>query len=189
VNVEAANVPAPQTADATTQQELPVATGNSGLTARNLAQLSIPTASRLPRWTITSAGGLARSFDQGKTWQDVDVNASPTPAAGFVSYETAKAAPAKEDYKKALKAAAAPVIFRAVAALGPEVWAGGSNGALYHSVDAGGHWTPVVPSSVGTILSGDILVLDFSDAQHGKVRTSTSEVWITSDGGQTWQKQ
>ncbi|MGO9087032.1 MAG: zf-HC2 domain-containing protein [Terriglobales bacterium] len=187
VTVEAANVPAPQTADATTQQELPVATGNASVTGRNLAQLSIPAASRLPRWTITSAGGLARSFDQGRTWQDVDVNAAP--AADFVSVEMAKAAPAKEDCKKVLKAAAAPIIFRAVAALGTEVWAGGSNGALYHSADAGGHWTPVVPSSAGAILSGDILVLDFSDAQHGKVRTSTSEVWITSDGGQTWQKQ
>src|SRR5271157_647538 len=188
VNVEAANLPVPQTADATTQQELPVSTGGAGLTARNLAQLSIPAASRLPRWTITSAGGLARSFDQGRTWQDVDVNAAP--AAGFVGVEVAaKAAPAKEDYKKALKAAAAPIIFRAVAALGTEVWAGGSNGALYHSTDAGAHWTPVVPSSAGMILSGDILVLDFSDAQQGKVRTSTSEVWITSDGGQTWQKQ
>jgi hypothetical protein len=187
VNVEAANVPAPQTVDATVQQELPVATGNAGLTARNFAQLSIPAASRLPHWTITSAGGLARSFDQGNTWQDVDVNA--TPAAGFASGAmAAKAAPAKED-KKALKLAAVPVIFRAVAALGTEVWAGGSNGALYHSADAGGHWTQVVPSSAGAILSGDIVVLDFSDAQHGKVTTSTSEVWITTDGGQTWQKQ
>ena len=190
VTVEAATVAAPQTADATMQQELPVATGGAGLTARNLAQLSIPALPRLPRWTITSAGGLACSFDQGKTWQDVDVNAAP--AAGFASGAMAtKAAPAKEDYadKKVLKAAAAPVIFRAVAALGPEVWAGGSNGALYHSTDAGGHWTQVVPSSDGTMISGDILVLDFPDAQHGKVTTSTSEVWITSDGGQTWQKQ
>jgi len=187
VNVAEASVPAPQTADAAAQQELAVATGNPGLTARSLSQLSTPAASRLPRWTITSAGGLARSFDQGKTWQDVDVNAAP--AAGFVSVEMAKANPAKEDYKKALKAAAAPVIFRAVAALGTEVWAGGSNGALYHSVDAGGHWAPVVPSSAGLPLSGDILVLDFADAQHGRVTTSTSEVWITSDGGLTWQKQ
>src|SRR5579863_730383 len=32
------------------------------------------------RWTISSTGGLQRSFDQGSTWQNVDVNNS-TPAA------------------------------------------------------------------------------------------------------------
>jgi len=193
VNVEAANVPAPQTADATAQQELPVATGNSGLTARNLAQLSIPTASRLPRWTITSTGGLARSFDQGKTWQDVDVNVN----AGFgQSYDhpdvilpTAPAKEARAAKKKPPKTSASSYVLRVVAANGPEVWVGYSGGLLLHSVDIGGHWTYIWPTSRGATLTGDIVALDFADAQHGKVTTSTSEVWITSDDGQTWQKQ
>ena len=192
VEVEAANVAAPQADAGSNAQELPVATGTPGLNARNLTQLAAPAPARLPRWTISSAGGLQRSFDQGKTWQDVDVNANMAPSAGFSSFEVvAKAARAKENNadKKDLKAPIASVVFRAVTAMGAEVWAGGSNGALYHSADAGGHWTQVVPSSGGTILSGDIVVMEFSDPQHGRITTSTAEVWITGDGGQTWQKQ
>jgi photosystem II stability/assembly factor-like uncharacterized protein len=192
VDVEAANVAVPQTEASANAQELPAATGNFGLTARNLAQLSVPAPSRPPRWTITSAGNLARSFDQGKTWQDVDVNASLAPAMSLNGVGgISKAARAKDDYadKKAQKTALPSVTFRAVAAIGAEVWAGGSNGALYHSADAGGHWTQVVPSVGDAILSGDIVVLEFSDPQHGKITTSTAEIWITSDGGQTWQKQ
>src|SRR5205807_1149784 len=31
---------------------------------------------RLPRWTINASGGLQRSFDQGATWETVDVEAN-----------------------------------------------------------------------------------------------------------------
>ncbi len=199
VNVEAANLD--QTAaDATAQQELPTATGNPGMTARSFTQLTAPAPSRLPRWNISSSGALERSFDQGKTWQDVDVNASLGPggniaAADYTSVvvleKPARAKALAKDSsadKKDLKQPAA-VVFRAVAASGTEVWAGGSNGALYHSLDAGGHWTQVMPSFNGMAISGDVVSVEFSDAQHGKVTTSTAEVWITSDDGQTWQKQ
>ncbi|MFZ1005952.1 MAG: carboxypeptidase regulatory-like domain-containing protein [Candidatus Sulfotelmatobacter sp.] len=80
-------------------------------------------------------------------------------------------------------------VFRALAANGSEVWAGGSNSVLYHSLDAGAHWTHVLPSSAGTELTGDITAVDFSDLQHGRITTSTPEVWTTADDGQTWQKQ
>ncbi|MGA2857098.1 MAG: YCF48-related protein [Candidatus Sulfotelmatobacter sp.] len=195
VNVEAANLD--QTAaDATAQQELPTATGNPGITARSFTQLTAPAPSRLPRWNISSSGALQRSFDQGKTWQDVDVNANLVAGGNFsaANYSSVvvleKPARAKESSadKKDLKEPAA-VVFRAVAASGTEVWAGGSNGALYHSLDAGGHWAQVMPSFNGMAISGDVVSVGFSDAQHGKVTTSTAEVWITSDDGQTWQKQ
>jgi photosystem II stability/assembly factor-like uncharacterized protein len=80
-------------------------------------------------------------------------------------------------------------VFRALAATGSEVWAGGSNSVLYHSRDAGAHWTRVLPSSAGTPLTGDITAVDFSDLQHGRITTSIPEVWTTADDGQTWQKQ
>jgi len=144
-----------------------------------------------PRWAINAAGGLQRSFDQGQTWQDVDVTAGAPPSAGAKSLAAANAAPAKEysANKKALKAPTSGPGFRAVAATGTDVWAGGSYGVLYHSVDSGNHWTQVVPSSAGVTLTGDIVGLVFSDAQHGTVTTSTGEFWSTSDQGQTWQKQ
>ena len=80
-------------------------------------------------------------------------------------------------------------VFRAVAAAGLEVWAGGSAGALYHSVDSGNHWTLVLASAAGTILTGDITSIQFADPQHGTVATSNQEIWTTADNGQTWHKQ
>ena len=85
----------------------------------------------------------------------------------------------------------APVTFRAlsVSSNAAEVWAGGSGGALYHTSDAGNHWARVVPSASGTILTGDILSIQFSDPRIGTVTTSTPEIWTTLDAGQTWHKQ
>ena len=156
-----------------------------------------PATTLAARWTISSAGGLQRSVDQGNTWQDVSVNAAPGYSAGALTFESSAPVPAARG-KAADKAADkdakadklnAPITFRAVAASGADVWAGGSAGLLYHSADAGAHWTRVVPSTSSAVLTGDIISLEFLDAQHGKVSTSTSEIWTTSDAGQTWQKQ
>jgi photosystem II stability/assembly factor-like uncharacterized protein len=94
--------------------------------------------------------------------------------------------------KKNQKAEAAPYpapVFRAVAAAGLEVWAGGSGGALYHTWDGGNRWSRVTPSVLGVALTGDIIAIQISDPQHGEVSTSTGELWATSDNGQTWQKR
>ena len=148
-----------------------------------------PSSTLNPRWAITAAGVLQRSFDQGSTWQDVDVNASPAfdRLETFAVAKSSRKQMAEVDKKDQKKEAA--LTFRAVAASGPDVWAGGSGGALYHSVDAGTHWTRILPFSSGIVLTGDIISLESPDAQRCKVTTSTSEVWITTDDGQTWQKQ
>jgi hypothetical protein len=153
-----------------------------------------------PRWSISSIGALQRSFDGGNTWENVDPNLSSSSLMSE-SVTVNGAAPAKADKKadyrsagsqdkKNQKAEASPnAVFRAVAASGLEVWAGGSAGMLFHTSDGGGIWIRVTPSSGGTILTGDIVNIQFSDTQHGRVTTSTPELWTTSDGGQTWQKQ
>jgi hypothetical protein len=137
----------------------------------------------VPRWTINSSGGLERSLDQGTTWQVVNVNANPV----YFAAETSVRIPGSTSRMKVQKDAVP--VFRAVAASGVDVWAGGTGSALYHSQDAGDHWTRVVPTSSRTILTGDIISLEFSDMEHGKVSTSNAEVWTTTDNGQTWQKQ
>jgi hypothetical protein len=153
-----------------------------------------------PRWTISAAGALQRSFDQGNTWQNVDVTATTMTARNFTSLEIVENSRArktenqKKEKKKTKDAAAVPAaspafVFRAVAATGMQVWAGGSSGILYHSVDAGNQWMRVVPVSDGMALTGDIVGVEFSDALHGKITTSTAELWSTADAGQTWQKQ
>ncbi len=137
-----------------------------------------------PRWSITAVGGLERSLDQGKTWQDVEVN---TPPVSGTPMNTLKSSLTL--HGEALKLAAVPVFFRVVTAAGSEVWAGGSNTALFHSVDGGDHWTRILPSSSGLVLTGDVVSIAFPDPQHGTITTSTPEIWITADDGQSWQKQ
>lgn len=79
--------------------------------------------------------------------------------------------------------------FRALSANGPDLWVGGSSGLLYHSTDSGGHWAQVKPVSTDAKLTTDIAAIAFTDVLHGKITTSTGEVWLTDDAGQTWRKQ
>lgn len=154
------------------------------------AKLERPTAFAGARWAINSSGGLQRSLDQGATWQDVNVNTSPAAASGMslVANEQNEQKDQLESYAKKQKQSS-PIVFRAIAANGADVWAGGVNGALYHSTDGGTGWTRVVPSSNDVILTGDVVSVNFPDALHGRIRTSTSEAWVTGDGGQSWDKK
>jgi hypothetical protein len=78
-------------------------------------------------------------------------------------------------------------VFRALAANDSDIWVGGAAGALYHSSDAGQHWTQVKPAANGRLLTADIVTVEFTDAQHGKVTTANHESWTTSDAGNSWQ--
>ncbi len=164
---------------------------NLPVNGRDLTELATLSTSKAPRWTISSKGVLQRSFDQGKSWHDVIVIAGVGSTVGGlvgqqVSAETVRAKSQTSDKKAKLDQ---PQVFRAIAVNGVEVWAGGSNTLLYHTIDAGNHWTRVLPASAGAALTGDVLTVDFPDPQHGKITTSNSEVWITTDAGQTWQEQ
>jgi photosynthesis system II assembly factor YCF48-like protein/putative zinc finger protein len=78
-------------------------------------------------------------------------------------------------------------VFRALAAVGADIWVGGSRGSLYRSIDAGEHWLKVSPASSGKLLTADIIGVEFTDANHGKLTTADEQIWITADAGQTWQ--
>jgi hypothetical protein len=80
------------------------------------------------------------------------------------------------------------VTFRALSAIGLEIWVGGLRGVLYHSADGGTHWTQVKPTADGVQPTGDIATLRFTDVRHGQLTTSTGETWTTSDAGQSWHK-
>jgi hypothetical protein len=149
----------------------------------------------LPRWTISSTGALQRSFDAGQTWEDVNVNpiamASRSKTAMISAEKDAMVSANKDEgMKKQVAAQPTPgLVFRAVAAIGPEVWAGGLGAMLYHSGDSGTQWTRIAPSNGSAVLTGDVTSIQFSDAQHGVIATSSGELWITADNGQSWLRQ
>jgi hypothetical protein len=142
-----------------------------------------------PRWNITPAGVLQRSLDAGKTGEDITVNSASANDASQVRTASGAAAAYADKKLQKERMQMPTVAFRAVAAIGPEVWVGGSPSALYHSVDSGAHWTQVLPSSAGAPLTGDITLIEFLDPQHGTITTTSRELWITADTGQTWRKQ
>src|SRR5262249_28512927 len=111
-----------------------------------------------PRWMV-KGGVVQRSLDAGRTWQEINVDATnwnPAESRYAVSQSVEIASSAKVSKKKVEKVAASGFVFSAVAAFTLEVWAGGKAGILYHSSDGGNSWARVVPSDSGEMLMSDI---------------------------------
>jgi photosystem II stability/assembly factor-like uncharacterized protein len=83
------------------------------------------------------------------------------------------------------------VTFRVIQAVGRDVWAGGSGGALYHSSDGGAMWKRVNLSSGASPTTETIVAITSGsrNLQQIIVRTESGEQWITDDGGQRWQRE
>ncbi|MGB7555325.1 MAG: hypothetical protein WBM04_13205, partial [Candidatus Korobacteraceae bacterium] len=82
-----------------------------------------------------------------------------------------------------------PITFRAVAAVGNDVWAGGNGGALFRSPDGGEHWNKVPLAASSNVETRAIVSIRFDDAQHGVVTSDGGTHWATTDGGFTWTTQ
>lgn len=80
------------------------------------------------------------------------------------------------------------VFFHTVATIGGDVWAGGSDGTLFHSTDNGEHWTRIALVADGQAAHGAIRSIRLATPTAGLVTTDAGETWTTSDGGKTWSK-
>ncbi len=116
-------------------------------------------AKRNVTWTI-AAGVLQRSLDNGQNWQDA-VRANH-PLLCYASHDQ-------------------------------DLWTGGQAGTLFHSPDNGLTWMQVQPSINAQPLTSDITHIDLRDDLRPPAEivlsTSTNEVWISVDGGTTWEKK
>jgi hypothetical protein len=79
-----------------------------------------------------------------------------------------------------------PVTLRSFSAIGRDIWTGGAGGALYHSADNGLTWAQVLVKAGDAVLQDDIVRVEFTDAQHGAVLTSSGEKWTTDNAGASW---
>src|SRR5205085_2588375 len=80
------------------------------------------------------------------------------------------------------------VSFRAVTASGTEVWAGGSNGSLFHSSDGGSNWVQIVISEEAAKPTGAIESIDAREPNQLRIATSSGEQWSSTDGGAHWKQ-
>jgi hypothetical protein len=80
------------------------------------------------------------------------------------------------------------VSFRAVTASGDDVWAGGSNGSLFHSSDGGSHWVQIAISEEAAKPTGAIVSIDARDPNLLRIATSSGEQWSSTDGGSHWKQ-
>lgn len=81
------------------------------------------------------------------------------------------------------------VDFRAAAADGLDVWAGGADGALFHSSDGGLHWAQIEVAGANTRLRGTIVTIDTRNSPQIAVTTDLGEKWISMDGGWHWRPE
>lgn len=80
------------------------------------------------------------------------------------------------------------VKFKAVAALGNVVWAGGAGGNLFHSTDGGATWVQVGIPFEGSTVTETIVRIQLLTPRRLTVTTGSGSQWLTDDGGQHWQK-
>jgi|SRR5215469_16499937 len=171
--------PAPGEGAAQTVAEAPQVPADQQLRSSGSAVAAKTAPAFTPRPTTETAastiGGAARFTDfRSPNWR---LSSDGLPERSFTSGQWEKV---QVDHAKG---------FRALAALGMEVWVGGPAGLLYHSEDMGLNWTRLTPLAGNSTLSDDIIAIAFADHSHGKFNTSTGQTWVTSDAGRTWKTQ
>ena len=71
---------------------------------------------------------------------------------------------------------------------GSDVWVGGADGKLFHSVDDGAHWAAIPIADESTRFTGVIIGID-TRGDNITVRTDSRATWTTDDGGAHWRRE
>ena len=80
-------------------------------------------------------------------------------------------------------------VFRTLAAEGgSEIWAGATNGTLFHSSDGGGRWQQVKVGDENAQLSGGIVTINARNLPRIEITTDSGEQWISEDSGVHWRR-
>jgi hypothetical protein len=79
--------------------------------------------------------------------------------------------------------------FRSVTTYGPDVWAGGSEGTLFHSADTGAHWTEIKIADENGGITGEIFRIAVRGPNQVTVTTASGEVWTSVDNGKRWARE
>jgi hypothetical protein len=72
---------------------------------------------------------------------------------------------------------------------GQEMWAGGQEATLLHSLDNGVTWNTVAVSFEGHPLTSAVTHIDASSPTQIVLTTDNHETWSSADGGKTWEKK
>jgi photosystem II stability/assembly factor-like uncharacterized protein len=80
------------------------------------------------------------------------------------------------------------VSFTAVSVVRNDIWAGGTEGALFQSTDGGEHWSRVELLADGQPSRQTIRSIRFENPPAGQLTMDSGETWSTSDGGKTWSR-
>jgi len=79
--------------------------------------------------------------------------------------------------------------FRSVATYGSDVWAGGSEGTLFHSADAGAHWTEIRIADENGGITGEIVRIAVRGPNQVAVTIASGAVWTSVDNGKHWARE
>jgi hypothetical protein len=148
-----------------------------------------PHADRLAQAVGGLTGQNAATFQSRADVGQAGFDAYPTPAIWAVDVPQNQVERSMDQGKTWQPVPiASQVRFQAVATSGPNIWAGGSDGALFRSLDNGSHWEPVFIGDSSTKLSATIVSIDSPTPTQIRVTTATGERWISTDGGRHWTK-
>jgi photosynthesis system II assembly factor YCF48-like protein/putative zinc finger protein len=182
--------PASQTAEVTSGA--PIVQADNADLSTNFAPQS-PNGKNEPTYNQKPAGslksGLASSAESNSSLDKLVAHkvAPPSPQWRITADGHLERAFSGGEWTRVL--AEEPVSFRVVSVIAKDVWAGGNDGALFHSSDRGLSWDKVRLTADKQTEHSAVISIRFDSPLQGSITTDSDATWTTTDGGQSWTRQ